>query len=88
MYREGMRDMKAGFNAVNPGLVGVDWTFVPAESEETVAEEGQEEGEVTGADRELADLIILDDQVTEPEQPVEPELPPATASSEQAVTQP
>ncbi|GMN51469.1 hypothetical protein TIFTF001_020610 [Ficus carica] len=42
MYREGMRDMKAGFTAANPSLVGVDWSFVPAESEETVAEDPPE----------------------------------------------
>ncbi|GMN74477.1 hypothetical protein TIFTF001_056211, partial [Ficus carica] len=63
MYREGMRDMKAGFTAANLSLVGVDWSFVPAESEETVAEEPPEEGEVTGTARELGDVIILDDQV-------------------------
>ncbi|GMN39653.1 hypothetical protein TIFTF001_008879 [Ficus carica] len=33
-----MRDMKVGFTAANPSLVGVDWSFVPAESEETIAE--------------------------------------------------
>ncbi|GMN64596.1 hypothetical protein TIFTF001_033669 [Ficus carica] len=37
-YQEGMWDMKAGFIAANPSLVGVDWSFVPEESEETAAE--------------------------------------------------
>lgn len=68
MYQKGMRDMKARFTAANPGLVGVDWSFVSAESEETVAEEVPEEGEVTGAARELEDLIVIDDQVSGPEQ--------------------
>ncbi|GMN69122.1 hypothetical protein TIFTF001_038180 [Ficus carica] len=80
MYREGMRDIKAGFTAANPSLVGVDWSFVPAKSEETVAEDPPEEGEVTGAARDLEDVIVLDDQVadddqlaeTEPPLPVEP----------------
>ncbi|GMN66519.1 hypothetical protein TIFTF001_035583 [Ficus carica] len=48
-YQEGMRDMKAGFIAANPSLVGVDWSFVPEESEGTAAEGAVEEGEVTGA---------------------------------------
>ncbi|GMN46314.1 hypothetical protein TIFTF001_015505 [Ficus carica] len=65
MYREGMRDMKAGFKAANPSLVGVDWSFVPAESEETVAEDPPKEGEVTGAARDLEDIIILDNQVAD-----------------------
>ncbi|GMN38328.1 hypothetical protein TIFTF001_007553 [Ficus carica] len=70
MYREGMRDMKAGFTTANPWLVGVDWSFVPAESEETVAEDPPEEGEVTGAARDIEDIIVLDDQVTETEPPL------------------
>ncbi|GMN66605.1 hypothetical protein TIFTF001_035669 [Ficus carica] len=82
MYREGMRDMKAGFTAANPSLVGVDWSFVLAESEETVAEEPPEEGEVTGTARELEDVIILDDQVTEAEQPAPAESLQATVASE------
>ncbi|GMN30287.1 hypothetical protein TIFTF001_041427 [Ficus carica] len=82
MYCEGMRDMKAGFTAANPSLVGVDWSFLPAESEETVAEEPPEEGEVTGTARELRDVIILDDQVTEPEQPAPAESVQATATVE------
>ncbi|GMN38457.1 hypothetical protein TIFTF001_007699 [Ficus carica] len=75
MYREGMRDMKAGFTAANPSLVGVDWSFVPAESEETMAEDPPEEGEVTGAARDLEDVIILDDQVAETEPPLVEPLP-------------
>ncbi|GMN61758.1 hypothetical protein TIFTF001_030841 [Ficus carica] len=82
MYREGMRDMKAGFTAANPSLVGVDWSFVPTKSEETVAEEPPEEGEVTGTVRELGDVIILDDQVTEPEQPAPAESVQAAATAE------
>ncbi|GMN60598.1 hypothetical protein TIFTF001_029689 [Ficus carica] len=66
--------MKAGFTAANPSLVGVDWSFVPAKSEETVVEDPPEEGEVTGAARDLEDVIVLDDQVaeTEPTLPAEP----------------
>ncbi|GMN18949.1 hypothetical protein TIFTF001_050884 [Ficus carica] len=75
MYREGMRDMKAGFTAANPSLVGVDWSFVLAESEETVAEDPPEEGEVTGAARDLEDVIILDDQVADDDQVAETEPP-------------
>ncbi|GMN54061.1 hypothetical protein TIFTF001_023206 [Ficus carica] len=77
MYREGMRDMKAGFTAANPSLVGVDWSFVLAESEEIMAEDPPEEGEVTGAARDLEDVIVLDDQVTDDDQvaETEPQLP-------------
>ncbi|GMN18886.1 hypothetical protein TIFTF001_045094 [Ficus carica] len=82
MYREGMRDMKAGFTAANPSLVGVDWSFVPTESEETVAEEPPEKGEVTGAVRELGDVIILDDQVAEAEQPAPTESLQAAVAAE------
>ncbi|GMN66783.1 hypothetical protein TIFTF001_035843 [Ficus carica] len=88
MYREGMGDMKAGFTAANPSLVGVDWSFVPAESEETVAEDPPEEGEVTSTARDLEDVIILDDQVAETEPPlveplpVEPAQEAATAEPE------
>ncbi|GMN65244.1 hypothetical protein TIFTF001_034319 [Ficus carica] len=87
MYREGMRDMKAGFTAANPSLVGVDWSFVQAESEETVAEEPPEEGEVTGTARELEDVIILDDQVVEAKQPApaEAKQPAPTESLQAAV---
>ncbi|GMN65893.1 hypothetical protein TIFTF001_034952 [Ficus carica] len=92
MYHEGMRDMKARFTTANPGLVGVDWSFVSAESKEIVAEEVPEEGEVTGAARELDDLIVIDDQVSGPEQPdmpkpqatpAEPQQPAAPAGQEQ-----
>ncbi|GMN61367.1 hypothetical protein TIFTF001_030454 [Ficus carica] len=82
MYRESMRDMKAGFTAANPSLVGVDWSFMPVEFEETVAEEPPEEGEVTDTARELGDVIILDDQVTEPEQPAPAESVQAAATAE------
>ncbi|GMN33109.1 hypothetical protein TIFTF001_003971 [Ficus carica] len=82
MYREGMRDMKAGFTAANPSLVRVDWSFVLAESEETVAEDPPEEGEVTGAARDLEDIIVLDDQVTETEPPLPAEPAQAAATAE------
>jgi hypothetical protein len=82
-----MRDMKAGFTAANPGLVGVDWSFVPAESEETVAEEAPEEGEVTGAVRELEDLIVIDDQDLGLEQLTVPEPQAAPAESQQPAGQ-
>ncbi|GMN21213.1 hypothetical protein TIFTF001_047253 [Ficus carica] len=64
-----MRDMKAGFTAANPSLVGVDWSFVPAESEETTVEEISEKGEVSGAARAPEDIVVLDD----PEEPAGPE---------------
>ncbi|GMN43141.1 hypothetical protein TIFTF001_012342 [Ficus carica] len=82
MYCEGMRDIKAGSTAANPSLVGVDWSFVPAESEETVAEEPPEEGEVTGTAQELGDVIILDDQIAELEQPAPAESVQAAATAE------
>ncbi|GMN27154.1 hypothetical protein TIFTF001_040988 [Ficus carica] len=73
-YQEGMRDMKAGFTAANPSLVGVDWSFVLAESEETATEEVPKEGEVSGAARAPEDVVILDDQ----EEPAAPEQPVVT----------
>ncbi|GMN19424.1 hypothetical protein TIFTF001_042873 [Ficus carica] len=73
MYREGMRDMKAGFTAANPSLVDVNWSFVPAESEETVAEDPLEEGEVTGAARDPEEVIVLDDQEADDDQVTESE---------------
>ncbi|GMN52406.1 hypothetical protein TIFTF001_021536 [Ficus carica] len=77
MYREGMRNMKAGFTAGNPLLVEVNWSFVPAESEETVAEDPPEEGEVTGAARDPEEVIDLDDQVAESEPVLPAEALPA-----------
>ncbi|GMN61229.1 hypothetical protein TIFTF001_030310 [Ficus carica] len=76
-YQKGMRDMKAGFIAANPSLVGVDWSFVLAESEETAAEEVPEEGEVFGAAHAPEDVVVLDDpeEPATPEQPVAPEQP-------------
>ncbi|GMN74224.1 hypothetical protein TIFTF001_054982, partial [Ficus carica] len=50
-YNDGMRDMKAGFIATNPTLVEVDWSFVPDWSDQTMAEEAAEVGEVTGEAR-------------------------------------
>ncbi|GMN32887.1 hypothetical protein TIFTF001_048224 [Ficus carica] len=88
MYREGMRDMKAGFTATNPSLVGVDWSFVPIESEETVAEDLPEEGKVTGAARDLEDIIVLDDQVTETEPPLPAEPLPAEPAQATATAEP
>ncbi|GMN63957.1 hypothetical protein TIFTF001_033009 [Ficus carica] len=79
MYHEGMRDMKAGFTTANPSLVGVDWSFVIAESEEMVAEDPPEEGEVTGAARDLEDVIVLDDQVVVDDDQVAETEPPLLA---------
>ncbi|GMN54124.1 hypothetical protein TIFTF001_023261 [Ficus carica] len=53
-----------------------------AKSEETVAEEPPEEGEITGTARELGDVIILDDQVTEPKQPAPAKSVQAAATAE------
>ena len=83
MYQEGMRDMKPRFTAANSGKVGVNWSFVLVESEETVAEDVPEEEEVTGAARELEELIVIDDQVSEPEQPAVPEPQVAPAEPQQ-----
>ncbi|GMN61201.1 hypothetical protein TIFTF001_030284 [Ficus carica] len=69
-YKDGMRDMKAGFIAT-PSLVGVDWSFVPEESEETAAEGALEEGEASGAAPVPENVVVLDD----PEQPVATEQP-------------
>ncbi|GMN52756.1 hypothetical protein TIFTF001_021886 [Ficus carica] len=76
-YQESIRDMKAGFTVANPSLVGVDWSFVSAESEETAAEEVPEEGEVSSAARAPEDVVVLDDpdEPATPEQPVIPEQP-------------
>ena len=75
-YQDGMRDMKAGFRHANPTLVGVDWSFVPAESGESDADEddGQaaEEGEVTGATRTEDEVVVIDDA----------EPPPGSAAEE------
>ncbi|GMN60138.1 hypothetical protein TIFTF001_029205 [Ficus carica] len=88
MYHEGMRDMKAGFTAANPSLVGVNWSFVPAESEETVAEDPPEEGEVTGAARDLEDIIVLDDQVAETKPPLPAKPLPAEPAQAAATAEP
>ncbi|GMN50966.1 hypothetical protein TIFTF001_020133 [Ficus carica] len=40
-YNEEMRDMKADFAMTKPIVTGVDWSFVPEVSGETVAEEGE-----------------------------------------------
>ncbi|GMN20967.1 hypothetical protein TIFTF001_040008 [Ficus carica] len=60
-YQEGMRDMKAGFISANPSLVGVNWSFVPEESEDTVVEGAAEEGEVTGATPAPENVVVIDD---------------------------
>ena len=70
-YKESMWDMKARFTMANPSVVGVNWSFVPEESEETAAEEVQKEGEVSGAVRVPEDVVVLDDPV----QPVATEQP-------------
>ena len=67
-YKDGMRDMKAGFALTNHTVTWVDWSFVLEMSKETAAEEegvqAVEEGEVTGAAREPEEVVIID----EPEQ--------------------
>ncbi|GMN31358.1 hypothetical protein TIFTF001_044569 [Ficus carica] len=81
-----MRDMKAGFTAANPSLVDVNWSFVPAESEETVAEDPPKEGEVTGAARDPEEVIDLDDQEADDDQVAgsEPVLPTEALPAEPA----
>ena len=64
-YKEGMRDMKAGFATSNPTMTGVDWSFVLEVFGETAVEEGEaqleaEEGEVIGGARAVEDVVILD----------------------------
>ena len=68
--------MKAGFAMNNPTVTGVDWSFVPEISGDTVAEEDgappaeAKEREVTGGVHATEDVVILDepeardDQVT------------------------
>ena len=69
-YKEGMRDMKAGFTVSNPTVTGVDWSFVPEISRETTTEEEEapqvevEEGEVTGGARATEDVVILNESET------------------------
>nr|GMN73997.1 hypothetical protein TIFTF001_052293 [Ficus carica]GMN74001.1 hypothetical protein TIFTF001_052294 [Ficus carica] len=70
-YQEGMRDMKAGFIEAKPSLVGVNWSFVPEESEDTAIEGAAEEGEVTGATPAPENLVVIDDP-DQPEAPVQP----------------
>ncbi|GMN20858.1 hypothetical protein TIFTF001_044685 [Ficus carica] len=81
-YQEGMRDMKAGFIAANPSLVGVDWSFVSEKSEETAVEGAVEEGEVTGAAPAPENVVVLDD----PDQPEAPDQ--AVAAEQPAADQP
>ena len=38
-YKEGMRDMKAGFTVTNLSVAGVEWSFVLEVSGKTAAEE-------------------------------------------------
>ena len=85
-YKNGFLDMKAGFHLTNPHITGVDWSFAPEPSKETVAEdEGAprvEEGEVTGDTMEIEDVIVLN----EPEQP--PAADAAAADTATAAEQP
>ncbi|GMN30142.1 hypothetical protein TIFTF001_044433 [Ficus carica] len=66
-YKDGMQDIKAGFNLTNPTVTGVNWSFVPEISGETTAEEGQvppeglEEGEVTGGTHVAENMVVLDE---------------------------
>ncbi|GMN19417.1 hypothetical protein TIFTF001_039813 [Ficus carica] len=55
-YKDGMWDMKAGFNLTNPTVTGVDWSFVPEISGETAAEEGQASPE--GLEEELTQVQL------------------------------
>ena len=74
-YKDGMRDMKLGFTDANPTLVGVNWSFLPEESGETMVEDAPEEGEVSGAVRAPEGVVVLDgdEQPTASEQPVAPD---------------
>ncbi|GMN62260.1 hypothetical protein TIFTF001_031350 [Ficus carica] len=74
-YKDGMRDMKLGFTDANPTLVGVNWSFLPEESDETMVEDALEEGEESGAVRAPEDVVVLDgdEQPTASEQPVAPD---------------
>ncbi|GMN64581.1 hypothetical protein TIFTF001_033663 [Ficus carica] len=80
-YQEGMWDMKAGFIEANPSLVGVNWSFVPEESEDTAVEGAAEEGEVTGATPAPENLVVIDD-------PDQSEAPDQPAAAEQPAEQP
>ena len=70
-YKDGMRDMKAGFALTNPIVTGVDWSFVLEMSGETAAEEegtgAVKEGEVTGVTRELEEVVEVTRVTREPE---------------------
>nr|GMN67058.1 hypothetical protein TIFTF001_036115 [Ficus carica] len=74
-YKDGMRDMKLGFTDANPTLVGVNWSFLPEESGETMVEDASEEGEVSGAVRAPEEVVVLDgdEQPAAAEQPVAPD---------------
>ncbi|GMN62591.1 hypothetical protein TIFTF001_031663 [Ficus carica] len=74
-YKDGMRDMKLGFTDANPTLVGVNWSFLPEESRETLVEDAPEKGEVSGAVRASEDVVVLDgdEEPTASEQPVAPD---------------
>ncbi|GMN51145.1 hypothetical protein TIFTF001_020299 [Ficus carica] len=89
-YQEGMQDIKVGFIATNPSLVGVDWSFVPEESEKIAVDEAFEEGEVSGAARLPENMVVLDDpgQSDIPEQAValEQPVPPVQPDDEQPTT--
>ncbi|GMN47478.1 hypothetical protein TIFTF001_016646 [Ficus carica] len=72
-YKDGMRDMKLGFTDANPTLVGVNWSFLPEESGETLVEDAPEEGEVSGAVRAPVVVLDGDEEPTASEQPVAPD---------------
>ncbi|GMN18671.1 hypothetical protein TIFTF001_050824 [Ficus carica] len=80
-YNDGMRDMKAGFIATNSSLAEVDWSFVPDWSDQTMAEEAAEEGEVTGEARLPEQPPFGDPEPAELEQPLPPEQPAADPPS-------
>lgn len=64
-YKEGMRDMKASFAMANPTLIGLDWSFMPEISRETIGEGngavvgGGEDGEVVGGAQVAEDVIVI-----------------------------
>ena len=64
-YKEGTRDMKAGFALTNPMVTGIDWSFVLEVSEVTAVEgevaQGVEEGEVTGTVRVPKEMVVVDE---------------------------
>ncbi|GMN53243.1 hypothetical protein TIFTF001_022391 [Ficus carica] len=74
-YKEGMRDMKTSFTLANPMLIGLDWSFMPeisgetvAEGEEAVVREG-EKGEVVKSTRSADDVVVIEQPEPPTDQP-------------------